>query len=259
MTSLVSEKGPSVTVILPFERRTRAPSLLGNRPPVSTSVPFLNDSSTNLPIASIRAGGGGDSRYDSGWRMKVRYFMVPPWVLHLATNEPGVDRQAEDFFPLVRGMSLGLDGDRPRRSVPFRPWILRIRQLRPSRPAAHRVLRPCRGRPAPRARAAGAFRRPRASARGFPGRAGEVAARQGRRGTARWGEQPPSDRALERRGRCTARRASRLRSARRARRLDRAHRIAHLGLRPLPRNAARAEGGRDSMGRGAGAVVWQHP
>src|SRR6267378_3478009 len=79
MTSLVSENGPSVTVILPLASRTRTPSLLGSRPPVSTSVPFLNDSSTNMPIASIKAGGGADSRYDSEWRMNVRYFMAPPW------------------------------------------------------------------------------------------------------------------------------------------------------------------------------------
>jgi hypothetical protein len=26
-------------------------------------------------MASISAGGGPDSRYDSEWRMKVRYFM----------------------------------------------------------------------------------------------------------------------------------------------------------------------------------------
>src|SRR5207237_7977083 len=79
MTSLVSENGPSVTVILPLASRTRTPSLLGSRPPVSTRVPFLIDVSTNLPIASIKAGGGGDSRYDSEWRMNVRYFMAPPW------------------------------------------------------------------------------------------------------------------------------------------------------------------------------------
>src|ERR1700720_3443556 len=98
MTSLVSENGPSVTVILPLASRTRTPSLLGSRPPVSTSVPFLNDSSTNLPIASIKAGGGGDSRYDSEWRMNVRYFMAPPWGSDHATSEPRLDRQARNFF-----------------------------------------------------------------------------------------------------------------------------------------------------------------
>src|SRR5882672_6781165 len=96
MTSLVSENGPSVTVILPLASRTRTPSLLGSRPPVSTSVPFLNDSSTNLPIASIKAGGGGDARYDSGWRMNVRYFMGPPWGSDHATSEPRLDRHASE-------------------------------------------------------------------------------------------------------------------------------------------------------------------
>src|SRR5467141_934151 len=98
MTSLVSENGPSVTVILPLASRTRTPSLLGSRPPVSTSVPFLNDSSTNLPIASIKAGGGGDSRYDSEWRMNVRYFMAPPWGSDQATSEPRLDRHARCSF-----------------------------------------------------------------------------------------------------------------------------------------------------------------
>src|SRR5438132_6409215 len=92
MTSLLSENGPSVTVILPLPSRTRTPSLLGSRPPVSTRVPFLSDFSTNLPIASIKAGGGGDSRYDSEWRMNVRYFMAPPRGSDRATNEPGPDR-----------------------------------------------------------------------------------------------------------------------------------------------------------------------
>src|SRR5215813_352837 len=81
ITSLLSENGPSVTVILPLASRTRTPSLLGSRPPVSTRVPSFNDFSTNLPIASINAGGGGDWRYDSGWRMNVRYFTVPPVIL----------------------------------------------------------------------------------------------------------------------------------------------------------------------------------
>src|SRR5438270_3744189 len=97
MTSLLSENGPSVTVILPLASRTRTPSLLGRRPPVSTRVPSLSDFSTNLPIASIKACGGGDWRYDSGWRMKVRYFMAPPQGLDHATNEPTPDRQVRSI------------------------------------------------------------------------------------------------------------------------------------------------------------------
>ena len=107
MTSLASVKGPSVTVIFPFASRMRAPSLLGNRPPVSTSVPSFNDFSTNLPIASIRAAGGGESRYFSGCRMNVRYFMAPPSRgPDPATIEPGLDRHARTFFwatPPARG------------------------------------------------------------------------------------------------------------------------------------------------------------
>src|SRR2546428_11111926 len=97
MTSLLSENGPSVTVILPLPSRTRTPSLLGSRPPVSTREPFLSDFSTNLPIASIKAGGGGDSRYDSEWRMNVRDFMSPPQGSDHATNELGPDRHARVF------------------------------------------------------------------------------------------------------------------------------------------------------------------
>src|SRR5258708_6119488 len=98
MTSLLSENGPSVTVILPLASRTRTPSLLGSRPPVSTRVPSFNDFSTNLPIASINAGGGGDFRYDSEWRMNVRYFMAPPLGCDQTTNEPAPDRHAGSFF-----------------------------------------------------------------------------------------------------------------------------------------------------------------
>src|ERR1700682_1732627 len=102
MISLLSENGPSVTVILPLASRTRTPSLLGSRPPVSTRVPFLRDFSTNLPIASIKAGGGGVSRYDSEWRMNVRYFMAPPRGSDHATNEPGLDRHARNIFSVGR-------------------------------------------------------------------------------------------------------------------------------------------------------------
>src|SRR2546430_17127476 len=88
MTSLVSENGPSVTVILPLASRTRTPSLLGNRPPVSTRVPFLTDFSTNLPIASIKARGGADSRYDSEWRAHAKDFMAPPRGFADSTHTP---------------------------------------------------------------------------------------------------------------------------------------------------------------------------
>src|SRR5260370_36061792 len=87
MTSLLSENGPSVTVILPLASRTRTPSLLGSRPPVSTRVPFLRAFSTNLPIASIKAGGGGDWRHDPEGRMKGGRCRAPP---------PGADHATRD-------------------------------------------------------------------------------------------------------------------------------------------------------------------
>src|SRR5262245_22291823 len=98
MTSLLSENGPSVTVIFLLASRTRVPSLLGSKPPVSRRVPSLSDFSTNLPIASIKAAGGGVLRYDSEWRMNVRYFMTPPVGFDDATNEPGPDRHAQTLF-----------------------------------------------------------------------------------------------------------------------------------------------------------------
>src|SRR5690349_18691110 len=98
MISLVSENGPSITVNSPPDSRMRAPSLLAIRPPVSTSLPFLNDSSTNLPIASISAAGGPASRYDSEWRMNVRYFMAPPRAFIPATIERAPDRHAPRSF-----------------------------------------------------------------------------------------------------------------------------------------------------------------
>src|SRR5574342_640709 len=94
MTSLLSEKGPAVTVILPLASRTRTPSLLCKRPPVSTRVPPRRDFSMKLPIASINAGGGWVLRYDSELRMNDRYFMAPPCCSDQATSEPGPDRHA---------------------------------------------------------------------------------------------------------------------------------------------------------------------
>src|ERR1700692_3156962 len=61
ITSLASEKGPSVTVSLPPVSRSRAPAALGMRPPVSTNTPALVASSPSLSIASISAFGGGPS------------------------------------------------------------------------------------------------------------------------------------------------------------------------------------------------------
>src|SRR4051812_29499024 len=92
MISLLSVNGPSVTVIFPFLRRTRTPSLLGKRPPVSTSVPSLRDVSTSGPLASMRDAGGADAGYDSEWRRSVRYFMVPLVGSDQARTEPAPNR-----------------------------------------------------------------------------------------------------------------------------------------------------------------------
>src|SRR5205823_6599961 len=52
MSSLVSAKGPSMTVRLLPEKRTRAPLLLGCRPSPASMMPALTSSSLNLPIAA---------------------------------------------------------------------------------------------------------------------------------------------------------------------------------------------------------------
>src|ERR1700745_1813394 len=57
--SLASVKGPSVTLIFPSERRTRAPRALGKQPSVATSQPALKPSSMSLPILDISSCEGG--------------------------------------------------------------------------------------------------------------------------------------------------------------------------------------------------------
>src|SRR5882672_1372721 len=58
MISFASVKGPSVTVTLPLDTRTRVLCAVGARPPVLIMEPSLTLDSTSLSIAAIRAGGG---------------------------------------------------------------------------------------------------------------------------------------------------------------------------------------------------------
>jgi hypothetical protein len=95
---LVSVNGPSVTVILPPASRAHKPSLLGKRPPVSTSVPSRLHVATKARIASVGAGGGGDERYDSECRMNVGYCIASLSLPERSTNERGADRHARDDF-----------------------------------------------------------------------------------------------------------------------------------------------------------------
>src|SRR6266849_3835779 len=60
--SLASVKGPSVTVTLPPESRTRAPSAVGPSPPPPSMEPFLLASSLSFEMASINSLGGGPER-----------------------------------------------------------------------------------------------------------------------------------------------------------------------------------------------------
>jgi hypothetical protein len=59
MTSLLSAKGPSVTLSLPCFSATRAaPSPVGSKPPVSISEPSAVRFSMSLFISSISRCGG---------------------------------------------------------------------------------------------------------------------------------------------------------------------------------------------------------
>src|SRR5262245_38905096 len=117
MISLVSAKGPSVTMILPPDRRTFAPSELGARPPVLTSTPALAISSEKPAMAAINLGSGGTPASDSFVALAINMnFIVrsllrtrcPFIILHLnwmQTNQPWPstfpDRQSSGF-PVVR-------------------------------------------------------------------------------------------------------------------------------------------------------------
>src|SRR5919198_2206984 len=51
--SFASVKGPSVTVNLPLDRRTRAPTAVGRQPSVASNQPAFIPSSISLPIVAI--------------------------------------------------------------------------------------------------------------------------------------------------------------------------------------------------------------
>src|SRR5580658_2241878 len=71
----------------------------------------------NLPIASINAGGGGNSRYDSEWRMKVRYFIGSSFRLRSHDERARAGSTRPPPFLAARGLgavvaaSLELYGD----------------------------------------------------------------------------------------------------------------------------------------------------
>ena len=44
---------------------------------IDIAIAFGSEERYDVPIASIKACGGPDSRYDSAWRMNVRYFIGP--------------------------------------------------------------------------------------------------------------------------------------------------------------------------------------
>src|SRR5215472_3932837 len=59
MTSLASVKGPSITLTLPPESRTRAPCAVGPSPPPPIIVPAFVASLASASMASINSFGGG--------------------------------------------------------------------------------------------------------------------------------------------------------------------------------------------------------
>src|SRR3982750_1785722 len=76
MISLDSVNGPSITLALPRDTRMSFPSDDGCNPAVSTSEPFLNDSSTNFPMASMSPCGMLSLRYRSSCLISIKYFTV---------------------------------------------------------------------------------------------------------------------------------------------------------------------------------------
>src|SRR5258705_3828894 len=58
-TSLVSAKGPSITVTFPLASRTRLLIAVGASPPASNILPPFDASSLSFAMASINFGGGG--------------------------------------------------------------------------------------------------------------------------------------------------------------------------------------------------------
>src|SRR6185437_14118275 len=71
MSSLVSAKGPSVTLALPLRRLTRAPLALDCRPPPSSMTPAAISSLLYAPIAAISSGLGRAPASDSSLALTI--------------------------------------------------------------------------------------------------------------------------------------------------------------------------------------------
>ena len=77
-------------------REPQADAILARQQPAGVDKrAILERLLTNFPIAAIKAGRGGLSRYDSEWRMNVRYFMVPP----VGSIRRRTDRNRIDMSP----------------------------------------------------------------------------------------------------------------------------------------------------------------
>src|SRR6185295_3681609 len=109
-TSLVSVKGPSITVTFPCESRTRLLIAVGASPPASNIVPSFAASSLSFAMASISAGGGGPE-FSADFTRVMNRIITSPFGLYWQSghklflpgsthksNERLRDQHNEDFF-----------------------------------------------------------------------------------------------------------------------------------------------------------------
>src|SRR5580698_5555917 len=94
--SLVSAKGPSVTLNFPSESRTRAPAELGRQPSVATSQPDFMPSSTSFPIFVISSWVGGRSGLPGLYKHKNRIVRFLSGSTD-RSNKGGRDRRRQHF------------------------------------------------------------------------------------------------------------------------------------------------------------------
>src|SRR5437660_7967393 len=92
MISLASVNGPSVTVILPLDKRTRAPSALGRHPSVDSSHPDFIPSSQlahflHFLLVWRRAFGFGGLVYAQEFHVIFLLFLHLFYVFHLSPVE----------------------------------------------------------------------------------------------------------------------------------------------------------------------------
>src|ERR1700730_15655915 len=111
MISLVSMKGPSVTITFPPFTRVRTPWELGASPPVPTSTPAFIISPARFPIAVMSFGSGRTpaSKSLSAFAISMNFIVVlllepgclqtpDPWLNVTSNEEPQEGHRKRLFF-----------------------------------------------------------------------------------------------------------------------------------------------------------------